>query len=92
MRRIAVLIGAMLLVGLMATPVGAAPKEKTWVCHATRSASNPWVLVHVAEGGTTATETAGAKHHTEDEVEDVPDGVKAGPVSGILCRLLTSYR
>jgi hypothetical protein len=76
MRRLAVLLAAAVMLLAIAAPAGAAPSEKTWVCHATGSASNPWILVHVANGWDNGHGNGGpAVHQNVDDVYtgELPD-------------------
>ena len=85
MKRLVALGAAAIMVLAMAAPAAAEKPEKTWVCHATHSVTNPWVLVHVANGYDEGHDNGGpAVHQNADEV--VPDavvaalGLKAGPL------------
>ena len=50
LRRVMLLIAvAGLFVGTLASGASAEPAEKVWVCHATGSATNPTVGIHVAQ-------------------------------------------
>ena len=85
MKRLVALGAAAIMVLAMAAPAAAEKPEKTWVCHATGSDTNPWVLVHVANGYDKGHDNGGpAVHQNADEV--VPDalvavlGLRAGPI------------
>jgi hypothetical protein len=85
MKRLVALGAAAIMVLAMAAPAAAEKPDKTWVCHATGSDTNPWVLVHVANGYDEGHDNGGpAVHQTADGV--VPDaavelfGLKAGPL------------
>jgi hypothetical protein len=85
MKRLVALGAAAVMVLAMAAPAAAAKPDKTWVCHATGSDTNPWVLVHVANGYPKGHDNGGpAVHQNADGV--IPDfvvdhfGLKAGPL------------
>ena len=86
MRRLTILIGVAVMVLAMVAPVYAGPKDKTWVCHATNSEANPWVIVHVANGWDRGHGNGGpAKHQTAD-FEIVPfEGIRPGPAPVGVC-------
>ena len=85
MKRLVALGAAAIMVLAMAAPAAAAKPDKTWVCHATGSATNPVILVHVANGYPMGHGNGGpAVHQNVDAV--MPDGavaafdLKAGPL------------
>jgi hypothetical protein len=86
MKRLVALGAAAIMVLAMAAPAAAAPAEKTWVCHATHSAENPWVLVHVASGWDEGHGNGGpALHQNIDFTVEAFDGIKAGPSMAFVC-------
>jgi hypothetical protein len=50
-----------------ATPKGADGEHKVWVCHATASEKNPYVLIHIDEAGW----LNGHQHHRGDDLLEV---------------------
>ncbi len=70
----------------MAAPVYAGPKNKAWICHATGSDSNPWVIVHVANGWDQGHGNGGPAEHQIVDFEIEPfDGIRPGPSQASVC-------
>lgn len=91
MKRLVALGAAAVMVLAMAAPAAAAKPDKTWVCHATGSDTNPWVLVHVASGWDKGHGNGGpAVHQNVDGViaDSVVEafGLKAGPLDAEFAR------
>jgi ABC-type sugar transport system substrate-binding protein len=85
MKRLVALGAAAIMVLAMAAPAAAAKPDKTWVCHATGSDTNPWVLVHVANGWDKGHGNGGPAVHQniDGAVDDFLVellGLKAGPL------------
>jgi hypothetical protein len=86
MKRLVALGAAAIMVLAMAAPAAAEQTDKTWVCHATHSETNPWILVHVANGWDEGHGNGGpALHQNIDFEVDAFPGIKAGPSMAIVC-------
>ena len=86
MRRLVILTGVAIMILAIATPVSAGPQGKAWVCHATNSDTNPWVIVHVANGWDQGHGNGGPGTHQQIDFEIAPfSGIRPGPAPAGVC-------
>jgi hypothetical protein len=86
MKRLAALGASAVVVVAMAAPA-TAKQDKVWVCHATPSVSNPWVLVHVSTSAWENGHGGGgpALQKDVDMLVEAYPGIHQGPAPALVC-------
>jgi purine nucleoside permease len=97
MKRLVALFAAAVMVLAMAAPAVAGkpadtPAEKVWVCHATHSETNPWVIIRVSKTAWLTGHSGGgpALHQDIDTLIDWYPGLHQGPAAEGVCGVVIS--